>query len=355
MKSPFEILWRIPRFAPILARKPRFLLKVMEHHARVKATGQPLIRAIEYAVTYQCQATCDKCSAMRMLDERRPRLDPDEIRRVGDACHKLGNYEANMTGGEPLLDGDLEAIVQCWHPESTFIGINTNGKLLDRKRIESLRDAGVDLLKISLDSPVAQEHDASRGLPGLYEHIFDMLSLVREIRGIRGHLCMVSTREAIEQGKVTKVLDLAHSHDATLGIVLPAAIGGWDKKHEVLLEPHHRQQLEKIGKDPAVFLQGNVGKSEFVCPCGTSEIYITTYGDIIPCPFIQIAFGNVRDEPFESIYRRMAGWKKGESKPMCSSAEDPDFQRRYVDPLTACQVTPVNYKEHPQWKGEEKD
>ena len=133
-------------------------------------------------------------------------------------------------------------------------------------------------------------------------------------------------------------------------IVLPAAIGGWSRKHEVLLEPHHRESLETRGKDPAVFLQGNVGKGKFVCPCGVSEVYLTCYGDIIPCPFIQISFGNVREEPFEAIYRRMASWKKTEDKPMCSSAEDPQFRSRYVDPLTACQVTPVRYEEHPGWK-----
>ena len=60
----------------------------------------------------------------------------------------------------------------------------------------------------------------------------------------------------------------------------------------------------------------------------------------------------MREDPFEEIYSRMANWKKTEDKPMCSSAEDPHFRSRYVDPLSACDIKPVRYEEHPEFKGE---
>ena len=354
MKSPFEILYRLPRFAGFLVKKPAFPVNVARHHARLARGQGPLIRAIEYAVTYDCQASCAKCSAMNMRDAGRPLLTNQQLRRLGDDCHSLGAYEVNLTGGEPLMAEDLEEIVDYFNPRSTFIGINTNGKLLTRKRIISLRDAGVDLFKISLDSPVAAEHDASRGIQGLYDHIMDMLRVIGEIRGVRGHLCMVSTREAIESGKVQQVLDIAKDNNATLGIVLPAAIGGWTRKHEVLLESQHRRLLDRFSTDPSVFLQGNVGQREFICPCGTTEIYINCYGDVIPCPFIQIAFGNVRDEDFSSIYHRMASWKKGANKqPVCSSAEDPEFFEEYIEPMAGSVDSPVHYEDHPVWKKDE--
>ena len=354
MKSPFEILYRLPRFAGFLVKKPAFPVNVARHHARLARGQGPLIRAIEYAVTYDCQARCAKCSALKMRDPERPLLTHEQVRRLGHDCHRLGAYEVNFTGGEPLMADDLEQLVQLFHPRSSFIGINTNGKLLDRRRILSLRDAGVDLLKISLDSPLAAEHDRSRGIDGLYDHIMAMLREIRGIRGIRGHLCMVSTREAIEGGKVQQVLDIANDNDVTLGIVLPAAIGGWNSKHEVLLESQHRRLLDRFSNDPAVFLQGNVGQREFVCPCGTTEIYINCYGDIIPCPFIQIAFGNVRDEDFSSIYHRMASWKKGANKqPVCSSAEDPEFFEEYIEPMAGSVDSPVHYEDHPVWKKDE--
>ncbi len=352
MKSPFDIVRRVPRFSSFLLKKPRLPVKVLEHYARERLSQAPMIRAIEYAVTYDCQASCAKCSAVKMKDPGREKLTPAQLRQLGDDCFRLGNYEVNFTGGEPLLADDLEDIVTYFHPEASFVGVNTNGALLDRRRLVALRDAGVDVIKISLDSPVPEEHDASRGIDGLYHHIFDVLRQIREIRGLRGHLCMVTTREAVERGQVRQVLDLADAHDATMGLVFPASIGGWSRKHEVLLSEEHRRALQGFADEPRVFLQGNVGQKGFVCPCGTSEIYITCYGDVIPCPFIQIAFGNVGEEGFDAIYRRMSTWKtKNTDATVCSSAEDRRFVKEYVAPIQACDVTPVRHDQHPAFQG----
>ena len=355
MKRPSDILLRIPRFAYFLVKKPGFARKVASHHARATLGGAPLIRAIEYGVTYHCQAKCDKCSAAKMLDTTRPKLTRDQVRRLADDCHRLGTYEVNFTGGEPLLSDDLERLIPLFHPSTTFVGINTNGALLDRSRIRSLRDAGADLLKISLDSPVDCEHDASRRIDGLYDHVIDVLKMTREIRGIRAHICIVATPEVVQSGKVERTLDIVKQHDATLGIVFPAATGGWSRRHEVLLDSAARQDLAGIARDRAVFLQGNLGDGEFLCPCGTREIYISCYGDVIPCPFIQIAFGNVTEERFDTIYRRMAAWKNCERQDVCSSAEDPAFLERYVDTIADRPRNPVDFRDHPAWKGEDEN
>ncbi len=347
MKKPSEILVRIPKFAEFLVKKPDFGRKVVDHHIRARFSRQPLIRAIEYGITYHCQATCDKCSAVKMLNPGRDVLTHGQVRDLADDCYRLGTYEANITGGEPLLARELEDLITYFHPGSTFIGLNTNGALLDRQRILSLREAGVDLLKISMDSPVGCEHDASRGIEGLHDHIIGVMRMVREIRGIRAHICMVATREAVDSGNVGRTLETCKQHDATMGIVFPAATGGWTRKHEVLLDTSQRTQLDRIGRDPDVFVQGNLGSGDFLCPCGTREIYISCYGDVIPCPFIQISFGNVADERFASIYRRMVSWKSTTRQDVCSSAEDPAFVSEFVDPMRDAEHTPVRYDEHP--------
>ena len=353
MKRPLDILLRMPQFADFLVKKPGFSRKVMAHHARAKLSGEPLIRAIEYGVTYHCQARCDKCSAAKMLDTSREKLNDSQVRALADDCYRLGNYEVNFTGGEPLLDKNLEHLITMFHPESSFVGINTNGALLDRKRVLALRDAGADMLKISLDSPVGCEHDESRGIVGLYDNIVDVLKMVREIRGIKTHICMVATRDAVHSGHVSRTLELVKQHGSTMGIVFPSATGGWSNRHEVLLDKAGREDLERIARDRVVFLQGNLGGGEFQCPCGTREIYISCYGDVIPCPFIQIAFGNVKEERFDSIYRRMAAWKSCERRDVCSSAEDPEFVMKYVDPIADREHTPVDYRDHPAWDAKE--
>jgi MoaA/NifB/PqqE/SkfB family radical SAM enzyme len=38
---------------------------------------------------------------------------------------------------------------------------------------------------------------------------------------------------------------------------------------------------------------------------GTDRFYLNAKGDVQPCEFLNISFGNIQDEPFEEIYARM--------------------------------------------------
>jgi MoaA/NifB/PqqE/SkfB family radical SAM enzyme len=351
MKRPIDILRRIPKFGMFLVKKPLFGVSGLRNVALSKVRGRPMVSALEYAVLYNCQASCAKCSSQKMIDNSRSRLDSVELRRLGDGCHRLGVYEVNFTGGEPLIDKNLEKIISFFHPRQTFIGINTNGALLDSERIMSLREAGADLFKISLDSPIPKEHDELRGIPGLYEKVFAALRVIRETPGVRGHLCFTTTVSQVEAGNVGKALKLAKEHDATMGLVFPSSAGGWSANHEVLLEARHRKILDELAEDPDVFLHGNLGSEGFRCPCGTTEIYVTCYGDVTPCPFVQISFGNVKTDSIESIHHRMANWdalQKG--KGMCHASEDKEFIKTYADPLHDADVLPMPYDKHPNIK-----
>ena len=48
-----------------------------------------------------------------------------------------------------------------------------------------------------------------------------------------------------------------------------------------------------------------------VCPAGTEKIYITPYGDIYPCPFIQTRKGNILENDFIQLWKQMNNKKYG--------------------------------------------
>ena len=309
-KNPFRIVLQNPAFLGTLARKPRLGKAVLRQRfmkARRSRKGLHTLAGVEFALTYSCQATCEHRSAASLHDpsQEKGRLNLDELRRFAQSAFDLGVYEVNLTGGEPTLLKNLEEIVGCFRPDRTFIGLNTNAQLLNVPRIKRLRDAGVDLLKISLDSPDAATHDANRGLPGNHQHVLGLLEEVKRIRGIRGHICSVGTADLIRSGGAERLVTLAARSGATIGFTLPAAVGRWGGSYHVMLEPKDLENLRDVCRQPNAFFQGSVGLSTFQCPAAREEVYVSPYGDVLPCPFVQRSFGNLREEGFNVVYDRM--------------------------------------------------
>lgn len=290
---------------------------------------------LEYAVTYACQAKCSHCSAttLESLDRERGRLDRAAVQRLAKQARSLGIYEVNLTGGEPTLRKDLEELIAAFAPERTFIGINTNGQLLDAERVRSLRDAGVDLLKLSLDSPDPEEHDTNRALPGNHAHVLGLLKQLRGIRGIRGHICSVATPEAIREGGAARLIDLAAQHDATIGFTLPVAVGRWTGAYEQQLTDADLHTLRQLCRAPHTFFQGSVGLSSFACPAGREDVYVTPDGEVLPCPFLQRSFGGVQGG-LEPAFGRMAEaiLRAGDGS-LCLAADTQRWMKSELDPL----------------------
>jgi cyclic pyranopterin phosphate synthase len=80
-------------------------------------------------------------------------LSYEEIARLVQVFAELGVSKVRLTGGEPLLRRDLETLVSkvATTPGIDDVALTTNGSLL-AGRAESLRDAGLGRVTVSLDS-----------------------------------------------------------------------------------------------------------------------------------------------------------------------------------------------------------
>jgi len=115
------------------------------------------------------------------------RMAPEDYRRV---ARELSPAVAQLSGGEPLVREDLEAIARAVKGRRglPLVICVTNGWLLDERRYLTLLEAGVDLFSISLDFPDAR-HDAFRRLPGLYAKLDALVPRLARGRG-RGDIAL---------------------------------------------------------------------------------------------------------------------------------------------------------------------
>ena len=139
-------------------------------------------------------------------------LTLDEVTRVIDSIASAYTPIMILTGGEPMLRDDLEAIVRHCKTAGLRPVLATCGALLTPESARALREWGIERISVSIDGPDAESHDAFRGMPGAFTSALNGLAAAREA-GLEFQINTTVTRHnadrlddiltlAVEQGAV---------------------------------------------------------------------------------------------------------------------------------------------------------
>jgi sulfatase maturation enzyme AslB (radical SAM superfamily) len=112
-------------------------------------------------------------------ENRRARVQLDDL-SSHFGRHDLSGKRVYLWGGEPLLHPQLADIVRLFKHQGALVALNTNGFQLARS-LESLVDAGLDRLILSIDGLDAATHDAVRGVAGSYDRLMNAIAAYRAI------------------------------------------------------------------------------------------------------------------------------------------------------------------------------
>jgi MoaA/NifB/PqqE/SkfB family radical SAM enzyme len=107
--------------------------------------------AAQLIVTRRCNLACAYCTEFDHASAPVP--TPVLLRRV-DRLAELGTSIITLSGGEPLLHPDADAIVARIRARGAMATLITNGFLLTADRIRRLNRAGLDYLQVSIDNLV---------------------------------------------------------------------------------------------------------------------------------------------------------------------------------------------------------
>jgi cyclic pyranopterin phosphate synthase len=161
------------------------------------------IRDLRVSLTDRCNFRCFYClphgePPMAAKDQM---LSYEEIEYICDIFVELGIEKIRLTGGEPMMRRDIEQIIfklaQLKDKGLRDLALTTNGYFLPH-RADSLREAGLDRITISLDS---LKRDVFKQMTGV-----DVLDRVME--GI------VAAKEAgLDPIKINAVIVRGHNED----------------------------------------------------------------------------------------------------------------------------------------------
>lgn len=126
-----------------------------------------------------------------------------------------------VSGGEPLLYGELDTLLDAARGAGLKTALTTNGTVLTRWRLDALRDR-LDLMTLSLDG-VPESHDRIRNSPGAFDRMARSLPPLRA-SGIPFGIIFTLTQHNVHE--LEWVAGFAREHGAELLQIHPLELSG---------------------------------------------------------------------------------------------------------------------------------
>lgn len=267
-------------------------------------------------LTYKCPLQCPYCSNPTNYDRFREELDTEEWRRVLREARQLGACQLGLSGGEPLVRTDLEAIIDEARELGFYSNLITSGLGMDAERVARLRQAGLDHIQVSFQDSDPEINDFLAGT-NAFEHKRAMAEAVKA-NGFPMVLCFVLHRRNLERMEV--MVELAAQLGADYVELAMTQYHGWAWTNRTALLPS-REQVERAEETAHRLQRQYRDRMEILyvvpdyfegrpkaCVHGWGSVFIDIApdGTALPCHSaagLPIEFPNVRDSDLQTIWR----------------------------------------------------
>jgi radical SAM protein with 4Fe4S-binding SPASM domain len=276
---------------------------------------------MDLALTYRCNNNCSHCyniehPGTEIDSSGKHELTTQEWKQILNRLWDLGIPHIIFTGGEPTLRNDLPELIAHAESIGQITGLNTNARRLsDPKYVDSLVQAGLDHVQITLESSDPVMHDQMVRSKGAFQQT------VTGIQNVLASQLFVMTNTTMLQDNVHTIpstLDflselgvptiglnaLIHSgRGALIGNGLP----------EIDLHPllevasqktqQHGQRLiwytptQYCNFDPMQMDLGVKG-----CTAALYNMCIEPDGGVLPCQSYYQSLGNILNNTWDSIW-----------------------------------------------------
>ena len=326
----------------LVKRKPRFLIRAFSRLISQKVLNRDGIRAVLFHSHYKCNLNCEHCYEKNFLRTDEEPLSLDEKQRIIAECLELGVLSFDFVGGETSLDPTFPELVKACRPEKTYLTLATNGYNIAEDKIKYFLDIGIDKLNISIDSWYSEVHDAFRDKKGCHASVFRTIELCRKT-GMGANFCMVVYRDYTKTEDFKKIVEYVINNKIRLGFIPAVPLGKWETSHDKLITPEDSDAMLKLHKKyPLLFTSDSYANRNCGCPAFSELLTITAYGDVLPCNFIHISFGNLRRESLKSILKKSCKIKYFDGHHVgCLAAEDKEFIDSYLSKTYGVDQYPV--------------
>jgi len=265
------------------------------------------------SVTSACRYRCEHC--YQKLDIGKD-MDINLLIETTKKLDRMGVSFFNIEGGEPFLVFDrLKKI--CETVGIGEIWINSTGDGMTEEKLLELKSIGVKGFMFSLHSPDPARIVEFMQNEKAWENLKNGIALCHKTGfEVAANTCIM--KEDYFNGNFDAILEKARELGISIiQLIKPKPSGGWLSSELAHFSRKDLDEIEKMvhkyNNDPAYrsypFIAAQIideRSDMFGCTAGgTDRFYINAKGDVQPCEFLNISYGNIKEEEFEVIYERM--------------------------------------------------
>jgi MoaA/NifB/PqqE/SkfB family radical SAM enzyme len=263
----------------------------------------------QVGLTNACPQNCEYCYNK---NRRGQVMDKHTIKKTIQDLKSLGVFWLGFTGGEPLLNKDLLEITES-AGDDCVLKLFTTGCTLTRQMAVDLKAAGLYYVSVSLDHWKEDEHDRVRRYRGAFQTALKAIDIFKNIGGMHVSVSTVLPKGILNRERIEELLQFLGKleiDEAWLSETKPAVEALWHQ--ELVISEQERVMLinlqdryNKLGGMTVNYLGHFESEQNFGCTAGHKMVYVDSFGEVTPCVFMPMSFGNVHQQSLADICRDM--------------------------------------------------
>jgi heme d1 biosynthesis radical SAM protein NirJ len=210
-------------------------LHALKHKNPLLALHEPTGPVVIWNLIRRCNLTCRHCYATAADRDFPGELNTEQVYGVMDDLKAFGVPALILSGGEPLMRPDIFEISQRAKVMGFYVGLSSNGTMIDQHNINDIVDVGFDYVGISIDG-LRETHDSFRRKQGSFDEALRGLRLCHDA-GIKVGLRFTLTQDNVQDlPGLLRLMDEEHVDKFYLSHLNYAGRGNKNRRDD----PQHR-------------------------------------------------------------------------------------------------------------------
>ena len=330
-----------------LAYKAGFkgIRSVQKHKKRLKQ-GDFFPPFLYISIINSCNLRCQGCWVD--VAAKQGKIDVETMNDIIGQAKEMGNSFFGLLGGEPFLHKEILQILE--DNRDVYFQIFTNGHFITPKVAKELKRLGNATPLISVEGTEIVSNERRGKLQVLNDTMEGLHNCLDAglLTGVCTSVCQTNYEDLVNDAWIDRLIELGVMY-GWFHIYRPV---GPDACPELALTPEQQYNVRKFvvetrAKKPIVMIDAyHDGDGNALCPAATGFTHhISPWGDIEPCPIIQLSKESIYDErPLKEVFNEsefLSDFRKiaAESTRGCIILERPDLLKELAEKHNAKDTT----------------